>query len=1123
LPGGAPGDQTQPAVGFDGRHHVIVWQDAYSSRFEDRPRIRVLRLGPDGAPVDREPVTVGDVWRNTPAYPAIAACRGTTLVTWQDEYSVRLARLGSPGGRVPQDEARKMATPGVSPMPQIACAGDRALLVWLEGNPAQLFAAAIELDGPLVMRPAAISSPEAAAAWPRVATDGSDYLVLWQAGNQTVGLEVDREGRPRSSRPVPIAPGSFMEGNYAAAGAGKRAYLVVWSVPSAGSRLHASTLRLAPETLSPARELGSAGAREPRIAAGDGGLVAVWSEPVAERNTGRTTARVVAARVDPSGAALGPALALSGADRDAATPAIAAGAHGFLVAWAHPGQGGYPVRRAPAGADVWARLLPAPVRSAPAPAIHLTQGPGAQSEPVVASNGDGFLWAWIDHSQDPRRIRVTRVSRDGVLLDDPGLVIDPGDPEVRQLRVVSDGRDYLLSWNARGIYALRIPHTRAPGQGSPIAVAPATRSYAVSFDGRSYVFVWIDRGIHTGSLTPDGRLGSRTLVHKEAFDPPSVDIACAPGSCLAVWIYHNNAYGYSSVVGRRVIDGQPEIAGQYGRSYSPSRGHRSEPAVEWTGTGYRIAWQQNGHSFGLTADRHGLITSRPGPLAGFSAPARRAANRHGQVLSTEVAKDEQWRIERVVGQMTAAARPARSEAPVPGAPVKLSDLFARVKAIAAADAWKARGWRDAELEAGFARLIANIDAVTQRGLAPVSFAEVIPGRTRPGKRAHIEFGGQSVSIRDDSGRASVKRALVVDRGGAYQSADSAIILSDGDLRVGFVDGSIIIATGSVDVAHVNRSVILAGGALEISHEGSSFEYGKGFGSILLSASRLSASFTRGAVVGAADGLMVGSLAGGVAINSPNRASIHTPAVVLSDAVRSPLETRLKAAVGRGEQPRVALYDAGQGAPIAFGWCDWPLEIVSGAHQGALKGFRVVHSSGDLVVLGRGNERVRLRPDSSVTPAFPAEPQLPLTSTTEVHGVGIYEPARARGRVVVDLQPGGRPLVLLLSAYEATRWQVRTQPGVDLRGVVLVGIHPQQVEGISPLVPVVTRVHRFGQKGHYAYLDEGGARSDGFATFEAILAELGISHIHSFHGSYSGERFVIPPGARGFVHVPPPVR
>ncbi len=73
--------------------------------------------------------------------------------------------------------------------------------------------------------------------------------------------------------------------------------------------------------------------------------------------------------------------------------------------------------------------------------------------------------------------------------------------------------------------------------------------------------------------------------------------------------------------------------------------------------------------------------------------------------------------------------------------------------------------------------------------------------------------------------------------------------------------------------------------------------------------------------------------------------------------------------------------------------------------------------------------------------------LSLDEDVELHVIGIYEPSSS-GRVVVYVDRPG-PVELVLSSYEAVRWEVRTSWKTQLRRVLVNAHHESTVDLTSP--------------------------------------------------------------------------
>ena len=133
---------------------------------------------------------------------------------------------------------------------------------------------------------------------------------------------------------------------------------------------------------------------------------------------------------------------------------------------------------------------------------------------------------------------------------------------------------------------------------------------------------------------------------------------------------------------------------------------------------------------------------------------------------------------------------------------------------------------------------------------------------------------------------------------------------------------------------------------------------------------------------------------------------------------------------------------------------------------------------------------------------------------ELHVVGVYEARPAGGArrgfdehplgaASVEVGATGRPVVLVLCAYEPVKWGVKVAGGAKLQKVILSGYHDQQVEGVPKDVPVEEYTH-----------EGGGGRGAGPVFFAFTrdlehypalykqLKQLTRLEISTFQGSYS---------------------
>jgi hypothetical protein len=128
--------------------------------------------------------------------------------------------------------------------------------------------------------------------------------------------------------------------------------------------------------------------------------------------------------------------------------------------------------------------------------------------------------------------------------------------------------------------------------------------------------------------------------------------------------------------------------------------------------------------------------------------------------------------------------------------------------------------------------------------------------------------------------------------------------------------------------------------------------------------------------------------------------------------------------------------------------------------------------------------------TSVAPARRAD-SAPVAVEGEVHVVSVYEDSlpdgrrrqfreHALGTVAVPVAAPGRPVILLLTAYEPVLWQVAVAPGSRLTQVIACGYHTPQVQGVPDGVPVSIHSYDTDRRGFYL----PGSRSDQVQAFVA---------------------------------------
>jgi hypothetical protein len=131
----------------------------------------------------------------------------------------------------------------------------------------------------------------------------------------------------------------------------------------------------------------------------------------------------------------------------------------------------------------------------------------------------------------------------------------------------------------------------------------------------------------------------------------------------------------------------------------------------------------------------------------------------------------------------------------------------------------------------------------------------------------------------------------------------------------------------------------------------------------------------------------------------------------------------------------------------------------------------------------------------------------LAQDAQIEAIGVYESAAApptrpgqpsgRGPVHVLVRRAAKPIVLVLSSYETVDWQIRIEPGAQLKAVLLGGYEESSVSGTGTL-----RTLRIGRV--YAY-EQGSAE---LAQLQREIVRWAGRPIDTFQGAYKGGRFTV---------------
>lgn len=349
--------------------------------------------------------------------------------------------------------------------PAVASDGERFLVVTLRDAAASMdmLGIAISKDGS-VTGTTLIATGLQGSVRIDVASDGTDYLLVYAAGNDLRGMRLSSDGAPLGA---PIAIASDVQ-----------------TACYAGNA-----------------DLGSSW---PAVAFGGGSFLVVYAKLVGQDSD------LFAARISPAGEILGEFL-VSGAPDGQACPAVAFHAANFMTVWQDQRN-----TTQWTTTDIYAARVTATGEVLDPEGIAVSTAEGDQASPHVAFDGTNFIATWYAGTDSSTigdgDIRGARLGSDGSLVDTPssagGFAVNTSQGSKGVPRAVGFGAGSLVVWhrgghaNNAGIFGARLGVEAAlldpPADGIGLQLSP-TPSYAerhvlpvIAAAADRHLLVWSD-------------------------------------------------------------------------------------------------------------------------------------------------------------------------------------------------------------------------------------------------------------------------------------------------------------------------------------------------------------------------------------------------------------------------------------------------------------------------------------------------------------------------------------------------------------------------------------------------------------------------------------------------------
>jgi hypothetical protein len=448
------------------------------------------------------------------------------------------------------------------------------------------------LDTSIVVGP-----PPNNQASPAVASDGTNYLVVWedlQWGSYDVcATRVTPEGVVLDPAGIPISTAPYYEGAPALAFDGTN-FLVVWAQSPDSSR-EVCGARVGPDgvVLDSSRIVISSSSLShayPAVAFDGTNFFVVWGQ-----SHGPYTYDIYGSRVTPDGAVLDPVgIAISTASYDQFAPAAAFDGTNFLVVWRDTRTGAQGIHGA--------RVTPDGVVLDPT-GIPISTASNGQSWPAVDFDGENYLVVWNDYRNGEYYLYGARVTPSGAVLDTTGIYISTAAEQIRP-DLTFDGQNFFAVWaddltGSNNIYGARVAPDGAvldPQPGVCISVATDDQDWpAIALWCTDFLVVWRDRrsgveDIYGARVTPDGvvldpaGLLTSTIVTSQW----SPAVASDGTDFQAVWEDFRD--GPCNIYGVRVTTGGAPDSAVF--LVVSDTDDQKSPAIAFGTNEYLVAWEQ---------------------------------------------------------------------------------------------------------------------------------------------------------------------------------------------------------------------------------------------------------------------------------------------------------------------------------------------------------------------------------------------------------------------------------------------------------------------------------------------------------------------------------------------------
>lgn len=548
----------------------------------------------------------------------IAASPYGYLAVWQDNRGTRGidifgCRISPTGEVLDLMSIAVSAVDGDQVDPAVAWNGREYLVVWSDARDSKrhIYGARVTPGGEVIEKQGILlSGTTGTQTYPRVASDGSGWLVVWQDIRSTspdiYGCKVSAEAVPSKTYGISTrqdneeTPDVTWNGSY---------FLVVWrdyrgiatvDTDIYGCRVAKNGIRLAGDIIISCNSTGLAGTpgtqRSPRVCAMGTSYVVVWEDCRNGANSDVYGARIASngAVVDKGG------LLISAAEGDQELPSVSYGGSRLLAVWRNRSN------RAITGARIETNgtvLDPGGISISAAMA-------GSHGATVVGRDGK-FMVAWNTLDAIDANVATTAVLENGSVANPLGVVISLGLDNQLDYCAAFNGVEYAIVWSQLVNGTYDILGARLSTAGELITPTPVnlTQAFvgdqtqpAIAWNGSQYLIVW--SGTETYAVSQRDIRGLRFTSSLSPIDTSAINIGAANqdqilpcvasngSGFLVAWEDSRNAISpnyYTDIYG--AIVSASGVVTPTSPAINQSTGNQRRPRAASNGSGYLVVWE----------------------------------------------------------------------------------------------------------------------------------------------------------------------------------------------------------------------------------------------------------------------------------------------------------------------------------------------------------------------------------------------------------------------------------------------------------------------------------------------------------------------------------------------------